>query len=164
MDTNTSLEVRSLKDPRVVWATGLGVGFARPAPGTWGSAAALLVWWFALADLDAVVQIVVTAVYFLSGWWASATVCSQYDIADAPEIVADEIAGMWLALVFVPKVWWLVAAAFVLFRVLDITKPGPIGKLDREVHGGLGVMLDDILAGATVAIVMYVSLLAFDLG
>ena len=161
MDTNTSLELRSLTDPRVLWATGLGVGFAKPAPGTWGSLAALAVWWFLLADLSVWTQLAICFTYFLSGWWASAMVCERYDIADAPEIVADEVAGMWLALLLAPKVWWLALIAFALFRLLDIAKPGPIGKLDRDVHGGLGVMLDDVVAGAMVSIVLYVSLWAF---
>lgn len=67
---------------------------------------------------------------------------------------------MWLALTFLPPLWWLVLLAFALFRLLDILKPGPIGWLDREVKGGLGVMLDDLLAGAVVGIVLYVAVLS----
>ena len=67
---------------------------------------------------------------------------------------------MWLALAFLPPIWWLVLLAFGLFRLLDILKPGPIGWLDREVKGGLGVMLDDLLAGGVVAIVLYVAVLS----
>ena len=161
MATNTSLEAKYLAEPSVAWATGLGVGFAKPAPGTWGSAVALLIWWFALADLSVWTQLAICGAYFLSGWWTSAIVCERHGIADAPEIVADEVAGMWIALVLVPKIWWLALVAFALFRLLDIAKPGPIGKLDRDVHGGLGVMLDDVVAGLVVSIVLYVSVWAF---
>ena len=83
----------------------------------------------------------------MTAWWASAVVCTRFEVDDAPQIVADEVVGMWLALAFCPRLWWLVLLAFLLFRLLDVVKPGPIGWLDREVHGGLGVMLDDVLAG-----------------
>ncbi len=158
--TTLSLSVRSLIRPEVLWASGLGLGFLRPAPGTWGSAGAVVVWWLFLAEFDPLIQLSICAAYFISGWVCSTLVTRTFGIDDASEIVADEVAGMWLALAFLPPTWWLVLLAFGLFRLLDILKPGPIGWLDREVKGGLGVMLDDLLAGAVVAIVLYVAVLS----
>lgn len=143
--------------PEVVWASGLGLGYLPKAPGTWGSLGALLVWWFWLADLSVLLQLAVATVYFFSGWWCSSWVTQRFQVEDASEIVADEVVGMWLALALLPQVWWLAALAFVLFRLFDIAKPGPIGWLDREVKGGLGVMLDDVLAGIVTGIVLYVT-------
>lgn len=138
-------------DPLVIWASLLGVGWLPRAPGTWGSLAAVGLWWWLLADLAWWWQLLVIGVYFVTGWLSAALISRRYQIDDAGEIVADEVAGMWLALVWVPQSWWLVAVAFVLFRLLDVLKPGPIGWLDRNIHGGLGVMLDDLLAGVLVA-------------
>ena len=112
---------------------------------------AVVFWWFILAGLPWFIQLLIVALYFASGWLASAIVARRYQVDDASEIVADEVAGMWLALIFVPQIWWGALLAFGLFRCLDILKPGPIGWLDRNVHGGLGVMLDDLLAGAVIA-------------
>jgi len=154
VDTNTSLEWRHAKDPSVLWATALGVGFARPAPGTWGSIAAVVFWWWLLAPLAVGIQLLICVGYFLTGWWASQRVCQSHGVEDASEIVADEVAGMWLALAAVSVVYpvdapvWIVLFAFVVFRLFDILKPGPIGWLDRELHGGLGIMADDMVAGA----------------
>ncbi|XOV83587.1 MAG: phosphatidylglycerophosphatase A [bacterium] len=154
------LSVRHLRHPEVLWASGLGLGFCKPAPGTWGSVGAIVVWWLFLADFDPLIQVLICIAYFISGWVCSTLVTRNFGVDDAAEIVADEVAGMWLAVAFLPRLWWLILLAFVLFRLLDILKPGPIGWLDREVKGGLGVMLDDLLAGAVVAIVLYVAVLS----
>ena len=137
-----------LRDPALLWATGLGVGFLKPAPGTWGSAAAVVVWWFFLAPLAVWIQLLVCVAYFLTAWLVCAKVGERYGVHDAGEVVADEVVGMWLALAFAPQSLIAAAFAFALFRLLDIVKPGPIGWLDRSVGGGLGVLLDDVVAGA----------------
>jgi phosphatidylglycerophosphatase A len=137
--------------PAVLWGSVFGIGFAPRAPGTFGSLAALLVWWFFLSHLLWQVQIGIVALYFFASWWSAAAISRIYNTQDAQQIVSDEVAGMWLALIWVPRLWWLGIIVFVLFRLLDILKPGPIGWLDRNVHGGLGVMLDDLLAGAVLA-------------
>ena len=158
-DTTTSaLEPGDLRHPDVLFASGFGIGFLRPAPGTWGSMAAVLCWWFFLSPLSATVQILICAAYFGVGWWCSARIHTRHGVKDASQIVADEVAGMWLALALLPAVWWLALLAFGLFRLLDIAKPGPVGWLDRELGGGLGVMADDVLAGILAGSVLYVSL------
>lgn len=75
---------------------------------------------------------------------------------DHKAIVWDEFAGVWLAIMFLPfdPLWWL--AAFLLFRLFDIAKPWPVGWADKNLHGGLGIMLDDILAGLMAALLLFV--------
>ncbi len=159
IDTST-LSPKALANPAVLWASFFGVGFLRPAPGTWGSIAALLCWWFVLADLPVQVQLGIVVLYSLSGWWVSSLVCRRYQLQDAPEIVADEVAGMWLALAFLPALPWVGLAVLLLFRLLDIAKPGPIGWLDRTVKSGLGVMLDDLVAGLAAGGIVFIAIRA----
>lgn len=140
----------SWRDPDVLWASLLGVGFAPRAPGTWGTFAAAVLWWYLLAPLAWWIQVAVIVVYFVTGWWASERITKRYGVSDAPEIVADEVAGMWLALLFAPQSVLWVGIGILVFRMLDIAKPGPIGWLDHNLKGGLGVMLDDMLAGLLV--------------
>ena len=160
MGTTTSpLHLKDARHPGVLWLSGLGLGFLRPAPGTWGSFGALMVWWFWLGTLSWPYQLLVCVIYTLTSWWLCHRVIRRFGIDDAPQIVADEVAGMWLALIALPQIWWLALTAFVLFRLLDVAKPGPIGYLDKQVSGGLGVMADDVVAGLLVAIVLQLSLL-----
>jgi phosphatidylglycerophosphatase A len=158
--STSTLEPRAAKDPAVLWVTGFGVGYLKPAPGTWGSAAALAVWWFAIAEFSVAVQVGTVVGYTLLSWVLTSYVCRRYALDDAPQIVADEVAGMWLALLVLPMIWWVVLLAFGLFRLLDITKPWIIGWLDRQVPGGAGVMVDDVVAGIAVGFVLKLSLLS----
>ena len=87
------------------------------------------------------------------GVWASGLAELSMGEEDPSQVVIDEIAGMWLALLLAPQVLWYYAAAFLLFRVLDIIKPGPINTVQQR-HGGWGIMLDDVLAGAAALMVM----------
>ena len=116
-------------------------------------------WWFWLSGLPVHWQLGIAAFYFVSGWWCSERIGHRLGIKDASQIVADEVAGMWLALALLPAIWWVALLALALFRILDIAKPGPIGWLDREVGGGLGVMVDDLLAGAITGGVLWAALL-----
>jgi len=142
-------------------ATFFYVGHLRPAPGTWGSAAAIPAAW-ALHVLGGPWLLGAgVMVSFTLGWWATSLETKGKDDHDPSEIVIDEVAGQWLA--FLPVSvgaahtgaaltalypGWI--AAFVLFRLFDIWKPGPIGWADRR-GDSLGVMLDDILAGVIAA-------------
>lgn len=135
------------------------VGLLRPAPGTWGSLVALPLGWLAMqaGPLAFALLIVATAA---AGWWATSVVTAEGD-PDPGEVVIDELVGQWIALLPVAvgaaaagapllALWpgWI--AAFVLFRVFDVWKPGPVGWADR-LHGPTGVMLDDVVAGALAA-------------
>lgn len=132
-------------------ATLAGVGLLRPAPGTWGSAVVLPAvllgpgWCLGLA-----------VALGLAGLWAVARLPERQ--ADPGWVVVDEGAGQLLALAALPlgADWPWVLAAFGLFRLFDITKPGPVGWADRQ-KGAVGVMLDDVMAGALAAGVLGVA-------
>ena len=142
-------------------ATGFGSGNSHTAPGTAGSAAALLVWWVVALFMGPAFDSVVTGLFLaLSAIGGTAAVASALksdrfrDSSDPAAIVIDEWAGMFIALLGVPSasLWPLVA--FGLFRLFDIRKPGPVGWAER-VPGAAGIMLDDLVAGALVTILFH---------
>lgn len=134
--------------PASLAATWFGCGLLPKAPGTWGSLAALPFAW-GLAKLGGWPALLAASLLcFLAGWWASAVYVRRTGVDDPSEVVIDEVAGQWLVLAAAPADPLLYAIGFALFRVLDITKPWPARWADRNVHGGLGVMLDDMLAAA----------------
>jgi phosphatidylglycerophosphatase A len=130
--------------PRLIGSMG-GIGFLRPAPGTWGS---LLVLPVALAGPEA--SLALGVVLSVLGWWALGRLPEARQ--DPGWVVVDEGAGQSIALAALPAAAGLtgVALAFLLFRAFDILKPGPVGWADRR-KGATGVMLDDIIAGALAA-------------
>ncbi len=143
-------------------ATFFYVGHLRPAPGTWGSLAALPVALALMILGGPVLLIVATFCAFGVGWWATAVETRGKTDHDPSEIVIDEVAGQWIALwpvaigaaqagAPVTALWPGILAAFVLFRLFDITKPGPVGWADRR-GDALGVMLDDVIAGVFAAL------------
>jgi phosphatidylglycerophosphatase A len=130
-------------------ASGFGSGLSPVAPGTAGSAAALLPW-LALRELHWPMYLIVLALAFVVGVWASNIVIARLRIADPGVIVWDEFVGQWIALlplVIAPRGWPWMVMAFALFRVFDVGKPWPVSWADRRVKGGVGVMFDDVLAG-----------------
>ena len=139
-------------------ATGFGSGLSPRAPGTIGSLVALIPWWFWLRDLPATYYAGVLVAGTLIGIWASNWTIACTRIADPGFVVWDEFIGLWIALFLLPAGWLWIGAGFALFRLFDIWKPWPVGWADRKVHGGLGVMLDDILAGLiALAILQFAS-------
>lgn len=135
-------------------ATGLGSGLWPIAPATAGSAAALFLYW-ALpfqGEGDSVWFFVMVGVTGIIGAWAAEQVGSPTD-PDPKRVVIDEWAGVWITVAFLPATWGWLLAGFFLFRVLDILKPLGIRKLEK-LHGGIGVMLDDIAAGVLGAVVL----------
>jgi phosphatidylglycerophosphatase A len=132
-------------------ASGLGCGFAPRAPGTVGSLAALVVG-AALLLGPAWVLPVAALVACVAGVWA---IRAAGATGDPGWVVIDEFAGMWITLLGVQHVSAVgLVAAFVVFRVLDITKLGPIGWADRR-HGAMWVMADDIIAGVIGAVLLW---------
>lgn len=146
-------------------ATFFYVGLIRPAPGTWGSAAAIPVGYLIHALFGFPVLLLATIAVFFIGWWATKSYVADHDNHDPSEVVIDEVAGQWIALLPVSAGLWHAGVdpwvfpypgwvtAFVMFRLFDIWKPGPVGWADR-ISTPLGVMLDDIIAGAMAAIVV----------
>jgi phosphatidylglycerophosphatase A len=131
--------------PARLIATLGGAGLLRPGPGTWGSAVVL-----PLVLLGPLACLLLAVAVTLAGYWAAQQVLRE-DTEDPGWFVADEGAGMLLALAALPAATWIgVLAAFALFRLLDIAKPWPVSWADRQA-GALGVMLDDLLAGGIAA-------------
>ncbi|MBC7905420.1 MAG: phosphatidylglycerophosphatase A [Rhodospirillaceae bacterium] len=140
--------------PAFLAATWFGCGLLPKAPGTWGSAAALPFAWVLYRLGGSWALLAASGLCFLAGWWASAIYVRRTAVADPSEVVIDEVAGQWLVLAAVPADPLLYVAGFLIFRVLDIWKPWPASWADRHVEGGLGVMLDDMLAAAYGALLM----------
>ena len=127
-------------------ATGFGSGYLPIAPGTWGSLVGVALW-FALRNLETIPYLGVIAGIFVVGTFCAGATEKIVDRADPGLVVVDEIVGQLLALLAVPHHPVAVLLAFLTFRVFDIVKPFPAGWLDRHLHGGLGIMLDDVVAG-----------------
>ena len=135
-------------------ATALGAWFVPKAPGTAGSLVALLPWWLLLRDLPAGVYLVVLVAGFMLGVWACGVCDRRLGMHDQGALVWDEVIGMWITLFAAPPQWWWMLTGFALFRLFDIRKPWPVSWADRRVHGGLGVMLDDVVAGVYALVVL----------
>lgn len=137
-----------MRTPSGFLASGAGIGLIPYGPGTWASAATLPVgWWLSSAFGDWGLAIGSLAV-FLLGVAAAGRVVGHMDIEDPSLVVIDEVAGQLLTLLAAPLMWQWYLASFVAFRVFDLAKPWPASWADREVPGGFGAMLDDMIAAA----------------
>ncbi len=146
----------SLRDPATLLATWFGAGLLPKAPGTWGSLAALPFAW-ALARSGGSFAVGLGALLvFLVGWWAAGRHAAAAGAEDPGQVVIDEVVGQWLVLLTVRPDLLSYGIGFLLFRLFDITKPWPVRWADRRIHGGLGIMLDDVLAGLYGLLVMVV--------
>lgn len=146
-------------------ATFFYVGYLRPAPGTWGSLAALIIAYGIVQYTGVLGLSIATFLAFAIGWVAITTQISKTEIHDPPEIVIDEVVGQWVAVL--PLAIWPLdtgmsffywALAFLIFRLLDIKKPGLIGWADRK-DTAFSVILDDVIAGLATATVVYLAIL-----
>lgn len=137
------------------FAFGFGSGLAPKAPGTFGTLVAVPVYWL-LQDLSWQIYLSWLIVTFALGvYWCDKS-SKQLGVHDHGGIVWDEFVGYWITMFLAPKSWLFMLVGFVLFRLFDIVKPWPIGWLDRKVHGGFGIMIDDVLAGFYACIVLQV--------
>jgi phosphatidylglycerophosphatase A len=144
--------------PALMFATWFGTGLLPIAPGTWASLAALPCAWAIRARWGAAGLAVATGITFAAGCWAAGKIAKASSMGDPGEIVIDEVAGQWLALLFAPLTPLAYALVFLLFRIFDICKPWPVRWADRQVPGGLGIMLDDLLAAVYAALALLVLL------
>lgn len=137
--------------------TFFGAGRSPKAPGTVGTLAALPLVIF-LTQAGPLIYMGIVVLLAIVGMWAS----EQYEQLkgghDHQEIVIDEVVGILITMTWIPLTWQSVLAGFILFRVLDIFKPFPIGTLDKKVPGGMGVMADDMAAGIIANIILQVIL------
>jgi phosphatidylglycerophosphatase A len=134
------------KNPIHLLAFGLGSGAASKAPGTFGTLAAVPLY-VLLQPLSSLHYLLVVAVLFIAGIWICDRTSRDLGVHDHGGIVWDEWVGFLFTLWMAPPGWYWVLVGFLLFRFFDILKPWPIGWLDRQVSGGMGIMLDDLLAG-----------------
>lgn len=136
-------------------AVGFGSGLASKAPGTAGTLVAVPMYiglsYFALWQ-----YLVVVVALFIIGVWICDVVAKQMGVHDAPSIVWDEIVGYLITMIASPPGWFWIIAGFVLFRLFDILKPWPIRVIDKQVKGGMGIMLDDVLAAIFALIVLQI--------
>ena len=135
-----------LSDPVLFLAFGFGSGLAKKAPGTFGTVAAIPVYWL-FAQTDLLVYSLLTLIVTVAGVWLCGIAAEKLGEHDFGGIVWDEIAGYLITLWLVPFSWQTMVVGFLLFRFFDILKPWPIKWLDRHVQGGFGIMIDDVLAG-----------------
>lgn len=126
-------------------ATIFFIGYFPFAPGTMASAFAMAFLWF-LKPSNAVILFILI-VSFISGIFVSQKIQEQSQKKDPSCVVIDEFSGYLTAVVFFPLSWQNLLIGFVIFRFFDILKPPPIRQIERKLHGGLGIMIDDIIAG-----------------
>ncbi len=144
-----------LRRPEVLIATGFGIGLLPVAPGTFASLAALPLAWGIVKLAGHLGLAVATVAVTVVGMWVADACVRRSGTRDPGAIVIDEIAGQWLVLLAVAPDPIHYAIGFALFRVADIVKPWPVSWADRGVDGGLGVMLDDLLAAVYAGVVLY---------
>ena len=139
----------------IVLATWFGIGNLPKAPGTWGSLTALPFAWLIVTLGGQSLLLVSILITFVIGCWASEIFIQREGVKDPGPVVIDEVVGQWLTLSVVTPDLLIYSLGFLMFRIFDIFKPWPIGLADRRIHGGFGVMIDDVLAGIYAAASLY---------
>ena len=125
---------------------GFGTGRSPWAPGTVGTLPGLVLAWF-LWNAGSALYLVIMTMVVIIAIWVSGRTADLLGVHDDPRIVIDEIAGILVTLALVPPSVPALLAGFVLFRVLDISKPPPISTIDQRLRGGFGIVADDVVAG-----------------
>ena len=150
-----SADPRILKQPVHFLAFGFGSGLSPVAPGTAGTLVAVpLV--LGIMQFGWVVHAVCTCLAILAGFYICGESARRLQAHDHGGIVWDEICGYAITMLAAPPRWYWLLAGFVLFRFFDIVKPSPIREADHSLSGGLGIMLDDVIAGVFAAAILYV--------
>ncbi len=153
MKSSIKIPVSYLKHPVHFLALGFGSGLLPKAPGTFGTVAAIPIY-LLLSPLSLSGYLVAVLLISVTGIAICDYTSKQLHVHDHPAIVFDEIAGYLLTMTALPfGVWWMLAG-FVAFRFFDIVKPWPISWLDKHVRGGIGIMVDDVLAGVMACLVL----------
>ncbi|AIN47526.1 phosphatidylglycerophosphatase A [Candidatus Palibaumannia cicadellinicola] len=141
-----------LSNPLHLLATGFGSGMFYWMPGTVGSLVAILLWFLLLSFLPWPLDLLVVILSIFLGIYVCHHTACDIGVHDHSCIVWDEFIGMWLTLIALPRNdWRWVITGFLLFRFLDIWKPWPISWLDRKVQGGIGIIIDDVVASMIAA-------------
>jgi phosphatidylglycerophosphatase A len=141
----------------MIIATGFYSGYLPKAPGTWGSLVGLALF-FLLHTLSLEVYLAVVTGIFIIGTFAAGEAEKIMDRKDPGLIVIDEIVGMLITMIAIPATPLAMALGFILFRIFDIWKPFPVNFFDQRFHGGLGIMLDDVVAGIYSLIILQLAI------
>jgi phosphatidylglycerophosphatase A len=142
-----------LANPIHLLAFGFGAGLSPKAPGTMGTVVAVLIY-LVLPSMPPIIYAGLILLSFFFGIWICGKTAEDLGVHDHGGIVWDEFVGYWITMFMAPSGLFWVLLGFVLFRLLDIFKPWPIKWADKELAGGLGIMLDDVLAGIMAALCM----------
>ena len=143
-----------LSHPIHFLALGFGSGLAAKAPGTFGTLAAVPLY-LLMCQLSLPVYLALTVFSVIIGVYICDKAAKDMQVHDHGAIVWDEIVGFLITMFMVPVSWQSILIGFILFRVFDIFKPWPISFIDKNVHGGLGIMLDDVIAGFAALAIMH---------
>ncbi len=135
-----------LKNPVHLLSLGFGSGLIPFAPGTFGTLAAIPLY-LIIQPLSLVYYLLITILSLIVGFYLCDKTAKALGVHDHGGIVWDEIVGYFITMIAVPLDWKWIIAGFILFRFFDIVKPWPIKWIDAKVTGGVGIMLDDVLAG-----------------
>lgn len=141
-------------------ALGFGSGLSPFAPGTAGTLAAIP-FYLLLLQLPSLLYLSALLIAFMVGVRVCERAAKSLNVHDHPGIVWDEMLGLWIALYSIPFSWGAVLLGFLLFRLFDIVKPWPIRSIDRKIGGGIGIMLDDVVAGVFANILLNILLRIF---
>jgi phosphatidylglycerophosphatase A len=142
-----------LKRPACFLGLGFGSGLAPIAPGTFGTLAAIPIY-LLMQSLSLTLYLVLTTLAFIVGIWICQQSADWLGKEDPSAVVWDEIVGYLITMIAAPTGWLWIVLGFVFFRFFDILKPWPINLADREIHGGLGIMVDDVIAGIFAGILL----------
>lgn len=141
-----------LKRPLALLAFGFGSGLSPIMPGTLGTLVAVPLYLLMAEWLPIEWYIGWVGVAAFAGVYICGHTSSQLGVHDHPGIVWDEFVGFWITMIAAPRDWYWLVAGFIMFRLIDIIKPWPISLADKKIHGGFGIMLDDVMAGAVACI------------
>ena len=145
-DKNRKIYFRELKDPVVFIAMGLGSGLSPKAPGTAGTLMTVPLVYF-LQQQSMMIYALAIIFVLVTGSWVCGYAAEKLQVHDHSGIVYDEVAGFLITMILAPSGWYWMLSGFVLFRFFDAVKPWPISWVDKNIHGGFGIMLDDVIAG-----------------
>ena len=150
--------LHSLKQPVHLLALGFGSGLAPKAPGTFGTLAAIPLFYL-ISGLEWPFYLAITVLAAIVGVWICDESANRLQVHDHPAIVWDEIVGYLVTMFMVPVTFEWISIGFILFRFFDILKPWPISWFDKKMQGGLGIMMDDVVAGIFAAVIIQLMML-----
>jgi len=151
-----------LTNPVHFLAFGLGSGLSPVAPGTTGTMAAIPLAWLMAEYLSLPLYLAVTLVAMVVGFWICGRSSEMLGVHDHRGIVWDEFVGYFITMIAVPQTWYWILLGFLLFRFFDIFKPWPAKQFDASLHNGVGIMIDDVIAGLYALACMHLCIYGYN--